>query len=908
MTKVIVCGIVVAVFGFDAVIAEEINNPAPKNTVEEVTVMGTRLTNKRIIEAKRDNIQISDSLAADDIAGLPDFNLAEALARVPGVSTVLDNGEDRFVVLRGLNADYNFSTIDGLVLPSTDEATRAMLFDIVPSSVVKQVDVLKSFSADLDGQAIGGRIDLKTRSAFDREGLHLTTNGAWGRWQQDDLGPEKNDINYRFNGVFSTTFGQRDQFGIVASASIDQRDNYTIAPTHSGARGYRFLDNPATPETEAFPVPEFFTNFLFRNLRQRTGGVLKFEYRSENNDLYAYSQLIHFERDDVERRDQHRLRLRSTGSIAPASADKGLVSGGVEPAVEVFDTVFKDATTGYQFGLDYKVNQDHRLEAKFGHAGAKFDRDAFRSLFFGSRTSRLSLGYERQSPRNLFRAKLDNPAEFSNPNLVNQHFETLFENNLNEETLNEGRIDYSFNLDEGDRGFGAKAGLKIRQTERVRDVNARRFRPGSRSRTAFPLSTPGILLAGPTFNSPLTGLPVFFIDIEAAKRFAANNPNIVAFNKAASNELSAQDDYSIEEDILATYAMGVLNGERYRVSAGLRFEHTDIATSGNRRNLIRGEDSFVPVNIGTNYSHMLPRVDLTYDFTDQLRLRAAYSKSVGRPDYIDLRPNVSIRTDTNFNTVISGGNPLLKPRVANNFDLSLEYYFEEIDGLFSVGVFHKDIKDEIFIRSNTRVGVQVSDGAGGTTIANVTRRQPENAENAKVSGIEAGLIISSFDFLPNFLSNFGIAANIAYLDSEASFGFFQSGASAPDGATCKKTVGGFNCTRKLPGLFQQPDTMANIALTYNQGDFDARLAYNYRGKRLRNIQDNDDAAFDRFFRSQGRLDAQVRYWLTDQVQLFAEAKNINGSFTQEVVGNTSELNHTYRDVGPSYWLGVSFQY
>ena len=888
--------IVAAVFGGPQAVAVTGDDEDVSKEIEEIIVTGIKLSNKRIIEAKRYSVQISDSIASDDIASLPDFNLAESLQRVPGVSTDLDNGEDRFVIVRGMNSEYNFTTMDGLTLPSSDSLTRAVLFDVVPSSVVKRVDILKSFSADLDGESIGGRINLVSRSAFDREGMRFAINSRLGRYEEGTLGFEEVDPSYRVNGAFTNTFGANNAFGVVIAANYELSDKYTVAPTHSGAVGFLDVGDSL--------VPDIFNSYLYFNSRKRTGFLGRLEYQSDNDDFYAYVSAYGFAREDVERLDEHRIRTRATASTtSDVTATSGSVDSNIEPAVAVRDSIFDDMSSGIQIGFESQLADNQKIEAKWGYSTAELDQEVYRTLFFGSRTADLSFDYSLNSD-NIFVANYDDPTAFTNASLVNQHFETQFDDVRNEEVVMEAKMDYSFNLEEGVTGLGFKAGLKFRQKERNRDVNVLEYRPSSANRRLYPLS---LVLdeRSRTFNSLIHGeQPVFFIDLQASRDFLVNNPGIVAFRNAQSNEQSAQGDYDIQEDVYAAYLMGVWSNENLRISAGLRYETTHTDADGALRNSISGEDSFTAVNVKNDYNHLLPRADITYDITENWRIRAAYSKSVSRPDYHDLRPNVTVGERELGFVTISGGNPRLEPRVSDNFDISLEYYFDSVDGLFSIGLFRKDIEDEIFVRSNVEQDVPFNG-----RVVQLTTRTVENAENAELAGIEVGLIISSFDFLPQPFSNFGVAANYAYIDSEASFGFFEEGATEPEGAECiAADGGGFNCIRTLPGLFQQPKESANFSINYAQGPFEAKVAYNYRGKRLRNIQVDGDARFDRYFLPQERVDAQLRYWMTDNFRVSFDAKNLTGSFAHQVVGNDLELHHTYRDVGTSYWLGISYKY
>lgn len=177
--------------------------------VDEIVVTDARLQAVKEIQAKREIEVISDSISADEIGTLPDFGLGEALARVPGVSTIQNNarGEAQFLTLRGLNADYNLVQIDGVTLPANEIGRRNVSLDVIPSSLASRVEVYKSVTAAMNGNAIGGIANLKTRSAFDGGGDLFVGGrfdiGAWdfARTRSDSSPSGQAEI------VASNTFG-----------------------------------------------------------------------------------------------------------------------------------------------------------------------------------------------------------------------------------------------------------------------------------------------------------------------------------------------------------------------------------------------------------------------------------------------------------------------------------------------------------------------------------------------------------------------------------------------------------------------------------------------------------------------------------------------------------------------------
>lgn len=833
---------------------------------------------------------ISDSVSADEIGTLPDFNVAEALQRVPGISTDQDNGEDRFVVVRGFQPEYNFTTVDGLTLPSTDNASRAVLFDTIPSTLIDRVDVFKSFTADMDGQAIGGAINLVTRSAFRQRPGFFVANLSAGRMEYTDQGPDRIDPSYRANATYSTVFGAHDQFGLALAFNGERRDTYTLSPTNSGTARFYFYDGAGRQLTgqdtvedvrrASFIVPENASMYLYHSDRERLGGMAKLEFRSPSSDLRAYLQSFYFRRTDDERRDHSRVR-NLTGSVAPLNLTQtsGTVVGASEPVTDLVDQVFEDTTAAVQTGFDWRFGGRGRLVGRAGHSRAELDNSLINGLFNISSNVRAGFSY-RLDETDGFMVLTPTQPDFMGTAANYRMFRTTIGRNTNTEEINEATLDYAWNADPADQGPGLMIGGKYRQFDRVKNNDSLEYRPRS------PLSMAGLTLDH-TWVPPVYTVPMLFIDTERLS--ALNFTDTSLFNLQSSSVTASNNaDYEISEDVAAAYLMAVWNRPGWRATAGVRYEETRVEASA----LQLRSGVFSPIASDTRYSNWLPRASLTYDVTDALRLRLAYSRPVGRPDYGDLAPYRTVTlAPVDRLLTISGGNPDLKPRVSDNYDLSLEYYVPGLDGLLSVGLFRKDIQDEIFTLRTFEPGVTFE----GLTV-DVTTNTPTNADSASLTGLEVGVIFNRFDFLPEGpWRNFGAAVNWTYIDSDAVFGFVDdvNGDGVPE-----------NTSRSVP-LFLQPEQIANASLFYRQGPFEGRLSVNFKGEHLKSINDADSPFTDRYYDDRTRVDATLRYALTDRIRLSVEGKNLTGSYAQEIFAFGG--HSTERDSGREVWLGLSFR-
>ena len=306
--------------------------------------------------------------------------------------------------------------------------------------------------------------------------------------------------------------------------------------------------------------------------------------------------------------------------------------------------------------------------------------------------------------------------------------------------------------------------------------------------------------------------------------------------------------------------------EKLSFNAGLRYEIT--LTDFNRPLFENGDFNGNFLEQENDYSNLLPSVGLNYDFTDQVRVKLAYYKAIGRGDYSQIAPAASI--DEN-NMIIREGNPDLNPRRADNFDIALETYLDNRSTILSFGVFRKNIKDEIadlrFFRE---------DGYEVITTTNIG--------SIGVTGIELNAIKSDFDgLLPGFLQNFGLSANFTFIAGE-------------------REVNGL----LLGEISAAPRTIANVQLFYQTKKFDARLAYNRTGDQLLNLRDeNAGDGFNEnvYWLAADQWDFTANYYFLDHFSVFFEARN----FTNANRGfyNKDYLN-TITDYGLSLWAGITF--
>lgn len=860
----------------------------------DIVVTGARLQAVREIEAKRDIPVISDSISSDEIGTLPDFGLGEALTRVPGVSTIQNNarGEAQFLSIRGLNADYNLVQIDGVSLPANEIGRRNVSLDVIPSSLASRVEVYKSVTAAMNANAIGGIANLRTRSAFDGKGRPFV-GGRFdiGEW---DFGRVRGRAGPSGQAelVASTTFGSDQKFGVVVSGSYFRRDSASL---NSASDNYLYFDpatggrltSPANDVSNAFVAPDRRRWLHYDNVRERYGLFGKLEF-DDHRMFKAALTLADFRHVNDEERQSNLVVANTAVTTATGRytnfSNVTATGGRVANANAQVDLVGFDQTRRMRYAdVRGELTPGDRIRADFGvnYAVATYRQDARLATYRITNTNSLAYDYAI-TPGQFTQFDFANPAYVANAANYRQFEYGTNSDDQREEALT-ARLNLGVNMDAGDRGFGMAAGAFARFLDRRYDAQVDNFR--TTAAVNYPLAT---ALAPETF-APYNGRgqTMLLVDPAAARTFFEANRTGFAANRTgfAANPGNAggslQSDFDLTENIVATYLMGRYALDAVRVTAGIRYEDTGLSTGSFA---LRGT-TFTYGRQSQHYRDWLPTAQLDWDVTDRLRVRAAYSRTLGRPNYDDLaaRETVNVNSSTGAISIISG-NPGLKPRRSDNYDLSVEYYVNR-DVLFSAGLFRKDIADEIVTVRN-----QANELFDGTRQL-VTRIRPVNAGGATVQGIELNAVVAKMPFLPGPLAGLGASANVTLLDPT------PPQVTLADGVT----------RRRLSGLFESADTVANVKLFYTAGPVTVQGAWNHLSPILYSVSTTDPLG-DRRYAASDLFDAQLRLKLDRHWTIVAQGKNLTNFRPQRMFGPGFGLLREEIDNGRAFYIGALVRY
>lgn len=816
-------------------------------TVEEVVVTASILDqNQRALNQQKAADNTVDVVSADSIGRFPDPNVAESLQRLPGVGVERDQGEGRYVNLRGAPVEFSAVTVNGVSLPSQDPDSRAVSLDTLPSDMVSKIEVSKTLVPSQEADSISGAINLVTRSPFDSRGLSIS--GLIGGSYNDYGGKDE-----RYVLTMSDVWGSQSQFGGVLSVSFSETDR----KPENVESGWARLNRPEGGSV--FGVAEnLFKDYDTLRTRLSIAGGL--EWRPDDvTELYLRGNVAKYEDDEF----RNMLRILYTdGTLQAGATDRTATFTNTRIEKQIRHRVQRNEVQTIEVGGSRDFGE-LRGDAQVAWTSSEQTYPRRDELLWRS-TIRPTLSYDYANP--------DEPA-FS-LFTTNEHLNTAAfgfrENTFRSNDTTQEQVQVRANIAFDHDLFGTDAEWRFGVSYRENDVVADEERWRDRSSGAAPAGGLAAFLSGE--ESRNYG---YFLGYKQDQALA--DDYLIArraLRSAATRrvEQSVTADYAALEKISGVYGMTRADFGATDVVVGLRIESTSFEGSANRFNI--DTSAITPTRTSSSDTHLFPNLTVRHEFSDALVGRFALTRSINRANYVDLVPRVTEDQDGAILRV-SQGNAALESTLSNNFDAGLAWYLSRF-GVVGVNVFYKDLE-------NYRYDLTLT-GPYGAGTALIT--SPQNAPEGHLAGVEIDWR-QQFDFLPGFASNFGVLANATFTDAEIDLGQTYAGRSK----------------MPLPG---QSETAYNVALFYDDGNLNARLSYTKRSDYLDEVN-ADDAAFDLYWEGRGQLDFTAAYsFMDDRYEVFMEAKNLSDTPGVRYYGSR-ERTYEYEKFGYSIFAGLRFR-
>lgn len=850
-------------------------DPSPADDEgQEIVVRGSRPiaeSEAAALEIQRNSPALVSVIASDAVGRLPDQNIAQAISRLPGVAVERDQGQARYVNLRGAPKKWTTLSFDGVNVVSPEG--RAARFDSIPSAIAKQIIVRKAVTPDMVGETISGNIDIITRSGFDQDGFHVAGKAGYGLVELGDRREFEGSLVV--SDRFDTGIGE---FAVSSSASLYRRgmvtDNFeTDWETVEQDRRPGAADRIWARETE---------NKLYRLVRKNYALSTRLDWKPAPGHR-IYAETIYSAFQDDEQRNNYIFDLDDQQSRVPT----GTAACTVNATPPAGTTGYADICTGNTpfagtvYGIDLNSNftvRAYKQSVFTNTLGGDHDLDTWRvswranytrsiddrtqpaqlnydSPSFGTNganaANRLTVAYDLTDPQ-LARVQLYRTIRNANGTFARGDRVTAIEDFprslarlrslIAADTTDAytARLDVSHDVD-GLLGERTTFAVGVRFDDRTKSVDERLLElnstaqftaagiPTNYGQIAIPGGFQGEIPLGYTFQYFGKGQILDLVDRAKA---------IGTYRDQFANL------YDVNERIYSAYAMATVTTGWGNVIGGARVEHIR-----NRSSAFVNGNAATPLTIDRDITLVYPSLHLNYDVNDRMKARLSFNTGAARPDYDQLAPNLSFN---DANLTISGGNPDAKPEKAMGVDAYVEYYVAPA-GFLSFGAYYKRLRDVLF--DTTRTFNSDVLNANGVDRSQYLYSAIANGGTGSIIGIEGAIQQQLDPFvadlgLPDWMGGFGVQLN-ATLN--------RSRAETPDGGRVQ-----------LPGA---SDAVYNIGAYYEKYGFSARVQYQNRSRWLDDLGSAADGG-DFYWAKDDELDASLRYAVNRNVELFGNFSNL----------------------------------
>jgi TonB-dependent receptor len=827
---------------------------------DQIIVTAERLQGEaEAINIERLSDNIVQVLPSKVITSLPNTNIADAVGRAPSVSLERDEGEGKYVQIRGTEPRLSNVTINGVNVPSPEGTVRQIKLDSVPAGLVERIEVFKTLSADQDADGIGGTVNLVTRTAGEKATYNFGGSGGYTPIQGGrTLGS--------FDGSLGKRFGAIKKLGFLLGGTWDRNNRGINDLEPSQTTG----TDPVTNKPVAFVNSEDLRSYSYYRTRYGFAGGADYSLKPGSS---VYLKGLYSDFHD----------FGETWVYTPNAGNLVAVNG----SKYTFDN-----TGSYQY-RHYIRRPDQQVFSILTGARHDFGSNLIVYEFAGSRShniggqdfpttnfngnSAAALQLDKSDPfRPMFNAldgsNLYDPTQYTVTKTI---FPRYHATQLNFQGAASWARRYSVHSH-----FGTfELGLKIRNSHGTQSELDQNFAVPSGATGSFGLSQVLGTYTNPTYYDrsftiggmgygPTSDYGKITRAIQAD--LSSANPTL-AFQRITSVQRSEGAFFDANERIYAGYLQNAISIGKVRLQAGVRFDaaNTDFTTHHvDSVNLdAQGNPTITPFNGNGSYFNALPSVQVQYQLEKNTNIRANYSRGISRPNIGDLVPTLIV--DPNFSPKqVVQGNPDLKPTKANNYDLLVEHFFQPL-GIIQAGVFYKQLSDPIY-PTVTLLG-PTDPNAGFRLVRSV------NGPNAHITGFEAAWE-QRFSFLPGLMNGFGVAANYSYTTSRVTFPANFSPATA-----------GGQGRIDHPDLPRQAPNNWNAGLTYDKARFSMRFAVSHNDTNIFAYNyGHIDAATDKdpilgihgangdvYFYAHTQFDVQGSYRLYKGLSFFAYGLNLS---------------------------------
>lgn len=850
-------------------------------------VPGQREGNAQALTAQKNAPNVINAIAMDAYGNVADGNIGNFLQKLPGLMPNKQNGDVEAVSVRGIPSELNSVEVDGTRLANafaggSFQGDRALKIDEIPADLISKIIVTKAPTPDMAADAIGGNINLISKSAFEVSGRYLNYRAGL------NLNTYRKDSDWTPTAglTYLDTFGPNRNIGVAFTAGYSKTENPGDA-----LQPNRPLPGAASPDTRIRMIDDIYT-------RTRTGEGLRLDYRvNDSTSVYASVNYAWF--------DYNLNRKYYIGNANSNVADYSRVS---LAAIEAGGTPLNTAGSSAQLAPGYDGIHTQLLNLSWQNVyGGELRKDNNTKFAFGGRKKfdsgwlNLSVSYnpsqaddhyeiflatiphigmsiDSTNPQRPVYQQIYGPNIFYGTDWSNYTGQVIDQPARTKDTVKQVKADFHQDFVAAGRPLFVQTGIDVRDEDRSNyaDNNTYNFVgadgvQGLNKATGtnddniaqFAEARPAYAL----FNGlyPAFGL----LDYPAINRYWTAHPTY--FAPLATN--THVPDSRLDESVSAAYLEGNVKLGTLSVLFGVRGEKTQVKANGVQK--ANTTTAITLAHVKSDYTKYFPGLHLRYEPLQNLVLRASVSTSIGRAAISQLEPTTTVTTSTTTGLgTVAQNNTGLKPQYSRNVDFSAEYYTKSV-GVISVGAYQKDIRD--YIQSTQDIiGSGANNGFGGS-YAGYTLASQLNLGSAKIQGLEFNYQLQLAQYA-DFLKPFSFMANGTYIHAQ---GQYSGGATALVGFAPKA---------------------ANVGLSYNRQGFEARIFLNYNSGYLYSFSTTPAAS--NWIADDHTVDINLQYSISPRLRVFADFINIFNFARDWYSIDTSRIVRS-EVFGPRMNVGVS---
>ncbi|MBI5769929.1 MAG: TonB-dependent receptor [Verrucomicrobia bacterium] len=828
--------------------------------LEAVSVTAVREGNAAAIARQENALTVGTSIATDAYGNIAKGDMGSFLQRMPGVVGDYGGSAVDAISVRGLSAEFTTVTMDGTRFAAANPDSRIQVVSGLPSGSIESVEVIKTPTADMDAESLGGVVNLRTRSGFDRSSRTVIVNAAgaynetMGKYLDVSGSGRRFFPHYSldYSDVF-VLFGRKLGVSITGAYQEVGDGLQTIRTTFAQNWNY---SNPTVGRQVLYADQEY-------HLNKRVNFQTKFDYKlSQDSSVTFAAGWTRF----VNIMDQNRPQYTDNLTFDAANS-----------TTDFWTFTRSSYRTQRDFRHTPSEMWNFQLSGKQAVGAIKLTwnvtySDSFRPLDRMSATARSNntygFTYDRRTSKEFPTLTFTGPLAPPNDPFTNML--SIAVTGTHEDASDKIaslKLDASSDFLQWRFQTKLKTGFRVRQEDRDRDADSITGTLGAGDYSRYRLFNfthgwvDGRYPATPIINTKAVFKDIGFsylpsgLPARSSVQFTYNAAALplTTANLDTSVTNSLQNDYQTRETIPAGYLQGEVKlAKNLQMTAGMRVEQTraEIVSRFENTRVTNPENRFATYRtVKSDYVDWFPNLQFRYEPIRHLTARANFSTTIGRPRLSDLTGRFSIN---DLGQTVSFSNPSLKPQISSNYDVSLEYYFKPV-GVASIGAFRKEIKNFVtatsFRITGNEFGLNLNDYVGWQGNSRI------NAGDATVQGMEMNYS-QQLSFLPGKFRGFGVMANWTVLTSEGDYnGVITTPLPFPNNLTGMRPRSG------------------NAGLTYNYGRWDLRLMWNFAGTYLSSLNTGDPSSSE-FIGRREQYDFFARLKINKNLNVFLDVINL----------------------------------